>query len=173
MALNLPDLESVREFMVSEVERDIGAGSLYLGDRLSSRGRAEYPDLLREAVASHDDSWLASRIVGRLNTFEDYTLRGQTRRRRVRSDAAAVLAEGEFNRFYIRAVCVRAIRLQVSEVLVFRAKAVRDPRPESQARVGTRVNAAALLADLRQNIGVETALGIPAGPNSGLSVKFP
>jgi hypothetical protein len=30
-----------------------------------------------------------------------------------------------------------------------------------------------LLDDLRTNVGVDTALGLPAGPNSGLSAMIP
>ena len=40
-------------------------------------------------------------------------------------------------------------------------------------RVGSAVPTLRLLDDLRANIGVDTALGIPAGPNSGLSVSLP
>ncbi len=87
--------------------------------------------------------------------------------------AAETLAEGEFNRFYIRGVCRAVLANEQHEVEVYRAKAVAQPRPESQAKIGTRVNAATLLDDLRHNVGVDTALGVPAGPNSGLSVRRP
>ena len=33
-----------------------------------------------------------------------------------------MLAEGEFNRFYIRAVCLRSIESGTSDVVVYRAK---------------------------------------------------
>jgi hypothetical protein len=42
-----------------------------------------------------------------------------------------MLAEGEFNRFYIRALCVRAIEDGLPEVIVYRAKEVQSARPES------------------------------------------
>lgn len=47
-----------------------------------------------------------------------------------------------------------------------------NPRVESQAKIGAIVNAEELLADIRVNVGVDTALGLPAGPNSGLSVQI-
>jgi len=44
--------------------------------------------------------------------------------------------------------------------------------PESVALVGTTPSAAALLEDLRTHIGMNTALRLPPGPNSGLSVHL-
>ena len=87
-----------------------------------------------------------------------------------RKEAAA---EGEFNRFYIRALSLHSIESDVPDLLVYRAKHVESPRRESQMRIGSLLPAIALLNDLRLNTSVDTALGVPAGPNSGLSVKIP
>jgi hypothetical protein len=87
--------------------------------------------------------------------------------------AAQTFAEGEFNRFYIRGLCRRAIEDRIGELVIYRAKEVAKPRRESETRIASKVPAEKLLDDLRGNIGVETALGIPGGPNSGLSVKLP
>jgi hypothetical protein len=38
--------------------------------------------------------------------------------------------------------------------------------------IGRRLNAQALLGDLRKHVGVDTALGLPPGPNSGLSGRL-
>ena len=59
-----------------------------------------------------------------------------------------------------------------TQVRVYRAKHVDNPRPESEAKIGVLVDAQKLLNDLRTNPGVEPALGIPPGPNSGLSVQL-
>jgi hypothetical protein len=91
----------------------------------------------------------------------------------MRVNAHEMLAEGEFNRFYIRALCLRAIEDGVSEVIVYRAKDVEHARSESQQKIGSRVAAELLLRDLRTHVGVDTALGLPPGPNSGLSVHLP
>jgi hypothetical protein len=86
--------------------------------------------------------------------------------------APETLGEGEFNRFYARALCAWAIAEGIDTVTVYRAKDVQNPRPESQALTGAQFPAEKLLQDLRQNIGTDTALGLPAGPNSGLSVRL-
>ena len=85
-----------------------------------------------------------------------------------------MLAEGEFNRFYIRGLCLRAIELGIGEVAVYRAKYVESPRPESDYLIGQRLPAASLLEDLRIHSGEEEPyLKVPGGPNSGLSVHLP
>jgi hypothetical protein len=91
----------------------------------------------------------------------------------MRSNAHEMLGEGEFNRFYIRGLCLRAIEDGIPDVEVYRAKPVDSPRPESQALIGQRIKAEALLQDLRARTNVEPALGCPPGPNSGLSVRLP
>jgi hypothetical protein len=85
-----------------------------------------------------------------------------------------MLAESEFNRYYIRALARRAIEEGIPELVIYRAKPARNPRPESEARVETTLPAEDLLADLRAHPGDESpTLGVPSGPNSGLSVRLP
>jgi hypothetical protein len=88
-------------------------------------------------------------------------------------NAPDMMAEGEFNRFYARGLCLRAIAEGIPTVTVYRAKEVNNPRPESEALIGTHVSAEQLLQDLRQHTGTDTDLGLPGGPNSGLSVRLP
>ncbi len=80
------------------------------------------------------------------------------------------MAEGQFNRYYILGLCRRAIACDANEVVVYRAKPVADPRPESEALVGERLNAAQLMEELRP---VKESLGHKLlKPNSGLSVHL-
>jgi hypothetical protein len=55
---------------------------------------------------------------------------------------------------------------------VYRARYSENPRYESEQKIGSFVDAEKLLADLRNNIGIDTHLGVPGGPNSGLSVEL-
>jgi hypothetical protein len=87
--------------------------------------------------------------------------------------AAETLAEGEFNRLYARGLCIRAIRENITEVEVYRGKTVMHPRSESEFLIGRRFSPTELLNDLRNSKGVEPALGIPPGPNSGITIKIP
>lgn len=177
MSLSLSNLDSItRQFMIEEIEQDIASGKLYISPRLNSKGRDMYAEMLKEAAASFDDGWLANKIrsEGLLNSQEERRKpKGGFTTVAVPITAPETLAEGEVNRFYARGLCRRAINEEHPSLEVYRAKSVMQARSESEAKIGTKINAEALLADLRAHLGVDTALGLPAGPNSGLSVKLP
>jgi len=175
MSMNYAQLDQeTRRLMLDEIQTDEREGKLYISPRLSQTGVAEYPQLQRHAAESGTDDSLAASLKqnGRLNATEQRAKpSGGYSIVRVPVTAAETLAEGEFNRFYVRALC----RRQMSgggRLVVHRAKQVQNPRPESEALIGTNPNAQTLLEDLRTNIGVETALGVPKRPNSGLSVQI-
>jgi hypothetical protein len=164
-----------RPFILEEIQYDMANDRLYLSNRLSERGRDEFLALLRDAAQNYDDGWLAEmlRQNGRLNVMEQRRKpKGGYTMAKVPVTAPETLAEGEFNRFYARGLCLRAIQLGTERLVVYRAKAVIVPRADSEAMIGTEIPANALLNDLRTHQGVDTALGLPNGPNSGLSVRL-
>lgn len=177
MSLNLANLdEQTRRYMRAELKEDVARGQLYVSQRLSPTGEADWPALLEAAIDAGDDASLARELQtgGRLNAYETRrTPSGGTTTAKVPATAAETLAEGEFNRYYIRGLCRRALEEGLGMVEVYRAKQVSRPRPESERLIGQQVDPQALLDDLRTNIGTDTALGLPAGPNSGLSVRLP
>jgi len=171
----LLDIDEVdRRFMLEELSRDVTEGRIYPSPRLSPTGTADFPGLLREAVAEHDDTWLAEQLNsrGRLRTHEMSQRKGVPYQKTLPWNAAETLAEGEFNRLYIRGQCLRALHEGATEVEIFRAKAVMDPRPDSEFRIGTAVDAGQLLGDIRNHVGLDTALRVPGGPNSGISARL-
>ncbi len=177
MGLNFVNLDEItRRYMIEELESDIINSKLYISTRLSPIGRQDYNSLLREAIKSYNDAWLASQLGenGRLNKSEERRKpSGGTSIVKVPVNAADMLGEGEFNRFYARGLCLKAIADGTGKVIVYRAKDVRNPRTESEKMIGKEIDAEALLNDLRSSIGVEPSLGLPPGPNSGLSVRLP
>jgi hypothetical protein len=166
---NLDD--TTRRYMLEESR----SGGHYMSPRLTTAGLAAWVALFEGAIESRDDDWLAAQLESRgfMRTEESYVRSGRTHWRAVPHNAAQQLAEGEFNRYYIRGLCLRAKAEGISEVVVYRGKAVQSPRPQSQALIGTRIPVDALLADLRNSDFVDTALGIPAGPNSGITARLP
>ena len=175
--LQLANLETARSLMLEEVERDIAAGTLYRSPRLTEEGWAQYADLLREAVQSHNDEWLKAQIGSRglIKSHEQRRTKTGFTMVKVPYTAAETLAEGEFNRYYVRGVCRLVLEQDADQVTIYRAKAVEQPRYESEMRIGKKIGAQVLLDDLRatSNANMNTALGVPAGPNSGLSVRWP
>lgn len=177
MGLDYKNLdERTRMLMLAEIKRDITEKTLYLSDNLSQRGQLDYPDLLRAAARGGNDVTLGAAILRGLNSHQAPRLLKSGKHSKppvMRGDAHKTLSEGEFNRFYIRAICLRAIEDGIQDLVVYRAKAVENPRSASEQMIGQRMPAKALLRDLRAHPGVDTALGLPAGPNSGLCVRLP
>jgi len=175
--LDLKNLdERTRQLMLSEVDFDAEHNQLFISPVLSNQGQRDYLALLRTAIESGNAESLSEslrlrrrlqRTTPRRKPSGGYTI-GSTP-----VTAADTLAEGEFNRYYIRALCRRAIQDQIPFVIVYRAKPVVNPRPQSAEALETTLDPKELLEDLRAHTGEATSLGVPGGPNSGLSVHLP
>ena len=179
MALYLENLDDrTRQLMLDEMEYDIANNQLHISPFLSGQGQRDYANLLREALQSGNDETLAQSLREHRRILRTLPRRnpkaGGYSIAATPENAAQVLAESEFNRYYIRALARRAIEDDISELVVYRAKPVSNPRPESEARVETVLPPEELLEDLRTHPGDERPrLGVPSGPNSGLSVRLP
>lgn len=179
MALYFENLDDrTRGLMLDEMEYDIANNQLHISPFLSGQGQRDYTSLLRDAIQKGNDETLAQslrehrRIVRtqprRLPKAGGYSIAATP------ENAAEVLAESEFNRYYIRGLARRAIEDGITDLIIYRAKPVQTPRPESEARVETSLSPQELLDDLRSHPGDEPpTLGVPSGPNSGLSVRLP
>jgi hypothetical protein len=177
MALTYRNLDPrIREYMTDELNSDIAGSTIYISPRLTLYGAQAWPTLLGDAATAHDDNWLATEIrrCGLLKAHEERRKpKGGVTIAPVPATAPDTLAEGEFNRYYVRSVCRRAIADNVFQIEVYRARPSDNPRRESEVLIGKRIDPNALLTDLRSSQGVEPALGVPPGPNSGLSVFIP
>jgi len=175
MALCYSQLDGeTRLRMLSEFEGDVRARRTYASKRFTDRGHAIHQDALREAIVDGNDQTLAERLQsqGAFAAYEtSHTKNGKQYQKAVPWDAHITYAEGEFNRYYVRAICLRAID-GGHAIEVMRAKDVESPRSASTALIGTRPPAAQLLEALRTDFRVDNAFGIPPGPNSGLTVKL-
>ncbi len=171
---NLDD--ATRRFMVEEIDMDVANGTIYVSNYLNAEGCERWPDMLRQAAQTGTDDSLANAIRS------DNCLKRQAQKKTpsggytmaaVPVTAHETMGEGEFGRYFARGLCRRAIDEGIPELEVYRAKAVMKPRPDSEAKIGMRVDPATILADLRQTQGVAPALGLPPGPNSGLTLRIP
>ncbi len=176
MTLQLDHLDTrTRRFMSDELQHDITTNALYLSPRLSERGVHDYAELLRAAIESGSDSSLANALCfhGRMRETEQRQTKRGVRTVSVPATAADTLAAGEFNRYFMRGLCRRALADGIAQVIVYRAKGVRQARAEAKALLGQRIDAATLLVDLRAGVDSRTVTGEAFGPNSGLSVRLP
>ncbi len=175
MGLLYNDLDdSTRHYMIKEFDHDITNRSMYFSKRLTQDGEKVWPTILLEAISYYNDEWLKDEIIRRsiLVAFETRRSKNGFSQAKVPVTAPATLAEGEFNRYYIRAICARAIDEKISSVIAYRARFSSTPRPESEAKIGHPYDPKFLLADLRSSPGEEPQCGFP-GPNSGLSIQLP
>ena len=175
MAFLFHDLNGeTRNLMREEFGSDQQRSVVYVSPRLNERGRTDWAQLLLEAMDRGTEATLAGsiRAGGKLIAKEPQRRQTGTIYVTVRRDPPEVLAEGEFNRFYIRAVCRRALATGEAQVLAYRAKPVKVPRETSVALEGTLIDARQLLDDLQTHIGEDPALHLPGGPNSGISVRL-
>jgi hypothetical protein len=169
--------ERTRQFMLEEMEYDIAHNQLHISPFLSGQGQRDYPNVLREAIQSGSDASLAESLRAHRRIFKALPRRNKLKGgygiAAVPRNAADIIAEGEFNRFYIRALARRALEEGIPELVVYRAKKARQPRAESETLVETAIPARDLLDDLRSHPDQPPTLGVPSGPNSGLSVRLP
>jgi hypothetical protein len=177
LSLNYQNLDArTRAYMVEEIDLAVNDGSIYLSNFLTLTGKRDWPGLLRASAANGSDTNLADQLRRNGRLEKSYTKRkpkGGFTTAAVPVTAPETMAEGEFSRFYARGLCRRAIEDGIRQLIVYRAKAVTTPRPGSEEKIGTAVDPSALLIDLRTSQGLEPSLGIPPGPNSGLSVRLP
>ena len=174
MPLKYDDLDPVtRKFALAEFDSDVERGALTVSSRIRPSNTGEYVALLREALTYYDDRWLEDRVEGMVVHFElRQTPSGATTTAKLPSYAPRVLAEGDFNRYYMRGVCARALDEGRGVVEVYRARLSAEPRPESRELEGQRLDAAALLEQLRTRYADTEEEPMLGKPNSGLSVKL-
>lgn len=174
MPLKYDNLDPVtRTFALAEFDRDVERGALTISSRIRPTKTQEYESLLREALAYYDDRWLEDRVDGMVVDFElRHTPSGATTTAKLPSYAPRVLAEGDFNRYYMRGVCARSIAEGRGVVEVYRARVSAEPRPESQELEGQRLDAETLLEELRTAYSDPEAEPTLGKPNSGLSARL-
>lgn len=162
-----------RRHALAELDQDIASDAFHLPARVRPTASGDYQRLLRDALRYYDDLWLEDHASDLLVESEPRrTASGSQVTAKVPQAGARMVAEGDFNRYYMRGVALRAIDEARQMVDVYRARLSLEPRPESAELEGQRLPARAVLDWLR---GVQTddPTVTPLGrPNSGLSVRL-
>jgi hypothetical protein len=174
MGLNYKCLDfGTRLQMIEEFNYDTSKNCVYYSKRFTTDGEIYYRESMIGHLTNGTDDSLSENLKDRncFKDFEDRTTAKGTSRVKVPITASQTFSEGEFNRFYIRAMCNRAI-LENRRLIVYRARHSETPRQDSEILIGKLMDPHQLLFDLRNNIGLDTILGLPPGPNSGLSIEF-
>ncbi|WIB16269.1 hypothetical protein DEJ34_03810 [Curtobacterium sp. MCPF17_050] len=167
MTFTFTDLDAVtRQAMLEEFESDVAAGRVYISARSAPGSEADYFDAQRTAFTSGDADSL-SRTLATSGISASVQSDGKAVNI---PDAAAALGDGQFVAYYSRAVCRRAIEEGV-HAEVYRGQATAAHRPSSDALVGTRMDPATLLKDLRDHSLQPWLFASVGKVNSGLTVR--
>ncbi|RPD44141.1 hypothetical protein DNI29_22355 [Hymenobacter sediminis] len=162
--------QKTRQYMLIEVEEAIKNSQLYYSKRLNELGIELYPQLLIEAVQRGNEQTLAAALQEQ-KCFHTHEKQGAVMRK-VPANAPLTFAEGEFNNFYMRGVCHRAFG-EGHMVEIYRAKAAGSPRNASQLIEGNLEDPRRVLLLIKNSLdSSKRGNGMPAGSNSGLSVRL-
>ena len=174
MPLHYENLDPVtRRYALEELQRDMDDGSFHASERLRPEGVGEYKRLLHEAIRYYDDRWLEERADDLVVEHEPRRTRsGGVIEAKVPSMAVRMLTEGDFNRYYMRGVSLRAIAEERGVVEVYRARLSLEARPESAELEGRRLKPAELLSWLRGEPSDDPGAARLGRPNSGLSIRL-
>jgi hypothetical protein len=169
---NLDDV--TRSSMLKAIEEGENTGNIYYSNRFNQDGNDQWLTLFRQAAQQFNEHWLAYQLEsnGLIKNFESAAkLSGGYTAKHVPDTAAEAMAEGQFNRFYMLGLCKRARVEGITHLEIYRAKERFDPRPESQALIGTLLSIDEVESQLKVvNASFRSQL---VKPNSGLCVKFP
>jgi hypothetical protein len=162
-----------RALMVEEIDKATQSNEHYYSTRFNDIGRLGWVNWLRNAAIEFDEHWLAYQLEAAI-AMKHLEMRAKPKGgytvAHVPDTAAETMAEGQFNRFYMAAICCRAIEDAKSNVTVYRARQPNEPRPESRALEGSERDAASLLKELKSK---EHSLKCDLlKPNSGLSIDY-
>jgi hypothetical protein len=173
MPLQYENLDpTTRRFALAELDDDIARGAFNVSDRLQPSATADYLHLLRDAIRYYDDRWLEERAGPLLVDFEvRRTPSGGTTTAHLPEGAARMLAEHDFNRYYMRGVSARSLAEDRRVVEVYRARLSIEPRAESAELEGKRLPADQVLGELRATAPINPPPQL-GRVNSGLSVRL-
>ncbi|HXQ77859.1 MAG TPA: hypothetical protein VN797_06615 [Gemmatimonadaceae bacterium] len=174
MPLQYENLDpTTRRYAVAELDQDLTNGAFHISERLRPESVGQYQRMLQEALRYYDDRWLEEHASDLIVESESRRTRsGGTTTARVPQMAARMLAEGDFNRYYMRGIALRAIEEGRQILEVYRARLSMEPRLESAQLEGQRIPAAELLDHLRGPISVDSNVAPLGRTNSGLSVRL-
>jgi hypothetical protein len=164
--------ERTRALMCEEIAHAEESDNIYWSKNFNEIGQKNWILLLRAAAEKYDEHWLAFQLemAGAMKHLKpqkkpwNYTLEY------VPGARVEMISVGQFNRFYMAAICRRALEDGETSVLVYRAKQRREPREESKLLEGTSRDANDLLQELRNK---ELCLKCEISKiNSGLSIDY-
>lgn len=163
--------EQTRLIMISELDFDLRTGLFYEPKSITATGMFSYKRLLKECFSTGTPETLQQKLLS------SYFRKKDSRGKNIPSSIRETLTFSDFNRYYIRAMLVRALS-ENRKLCVYRAKQVIHERQQSKL-LATKVffekseisSLLEICRDYRKLFSPKVQLEI-LKPNSGLSLKF-
>lgn len=169
---NFPDLdEQTRLNMICELEMDIRTGMFYNPVSMTDYGLMNYKRVLRTCFEKGNVQTLINSLSP--DYFRQYDKNG----RKIPSNIREMIAFNDFNRYYIRALLLRAVN-ERKILHVYRAKLVNNERKQSETIINNVYfderkirNMLNLFRNYRKLFNMKPQ-PVLLKPNSGLSVRL-
>ena len=172
---NFVDLNKTsRQFMLEAIEEAQQSDNIYFSKKFNENGIKQWLSLLKLAASEHNEHWLSFKLEENqlFSLFEGaqkpsggYTIK------HIPHTAAETIAEGQFNRFYILGLCKLAKSKNIDNLIIYRAKESRNPRPESESLINSTISVDEIEEQLKDTQASFKSKLIQ--PNSGISLKLP
>ncbi len=167
-----PDLdEKTRQCMISELELDMAKGLFYAPLSMTSSYLLSYRRLLKDCCQNGTPETLQKKLTPAF--FRQKDMNG----RKISANISQMVAFSDFNRYYMRAMLLRAIR-ENKKLFIYRAKQSENERKESCASFNKVYSdkmqmqqMLELFRDHRRLFGLKNQPEL-LKPNSGLSLRF-
>jgi len=157
--------------MVSEIELDISKGLFYEPKSMTTPYLLTYRRLLKECSQNGTPETLQKKLIPAFFSQKDRN------GRKISANILQMVAFSDFNRYYVRAMLLRAIR-ENKNLSVYRAKQAENVRKESCTILNKiysdktqMVQMHELFRDYRRLFGLSIQPDL-LKPNSGLSLRF-
>lgn len=110
-----------RAYMLRFVEEQMAKGPLWPSERFTERGRADYPEKLKEAVSSGNEIALAN-LLDNAEYWETHELDGRTgRMKKVPYNRHEQFAISEFNTYYVQGLANKLLEAGITKCEIYRA----------------------------------------------------
>jgi hypothetical protein len=175
MALNLENLSTdIRNFMDEELQYDIDNQNLSISSRLNKHGKSNYVSMMKKAIKRGSDGTLANDILVNhfLRDVEEIRSGDHAVVSKIPGNANILIAETEFNKYYVRALCRKAIKDERIKLEIYIAKEVLIEKSSIEKMLRNEVFPYSLIKKLRDNIRVDVALGFPKELNLPVSLRI-
>lgn len=167
MSFNFESLDdSTRAKMLVELDTDLAKNCMYQSAIMREDSRDAYLGDLRRSFLAGDISTLEAALLS-ADPFRGRNASGAVVNK---AAAASTLSGTQFNHYYVRAMCVRALE-EGRKLEYYRAKDSAIRRPKTEEKLGKQVDVEDTLQALRENSAKPENLKVFL-VSSGLSVRF-